>query len=314
MSPPLEPTPAAFANPWLRYLAATRPAFLSVTLFGCLIGLASAWRELRALDAGRAALTLILALLVHAAVNVLNDYYDARSGTDAANTERVFPFTGGSRFIQNGVLSEAAVRRFGLALLIAVLPGGLLLAWHSGPGLITIGAAGIAIGWAYSAPPLQLASRGLGELAVAAGWWLIVIGTDFVQRGRFAALPFVAGLAYALLVANLLYLNQLPDAKADALAGKRTLVVRLGAQRARWGYLLVVCLAHGWLVFAVLSGLLPGAALFALVSLLPAFIAAALLLRQAQSPSRLAPAIRLTILAALLHGVVLAAMLLGAGA
>ncbi len=312
MSALIEPSPAAFANPAKRYFAATRPAFLSVTLVGCLLGLASAYHDLHRGRPITALLTLLLALITHAAVNVLNDYFDHRNGSDAANIERVFPFTGGSRFIQNGVMSPEAVLRFGLMLFAAVIPGGLLLVWASGPGLLWIGVLGMAVGWAYSAPPLALASRGLGELAVASGWLLVVLGADYVQRGSFAALPALAGASYALLVANLLYLNQFPDAKADAQAQKRTLVVRLGAARARWGYLMIAFLAHAWLVGAVLLGALPPAAAWGLLSLPPTLIAARALIRHAQSPARLGVAIQLTILAALVHGVALtAAMALG---
>lgn len=309
MSTLIEPAPAAFASPAKRYLAATRPAFLSVTLAGCLLGLATAYHELHGLRAVTAVLTVLLALITHAAVNVLNDYFDHRNGSDAANTERVFPFTGGSRFIQNGVISPEATLRLGLLLFAAVVPGGLLLVWASGPGLLWVGVLGMAVGWAYSAPPLALASRGLGELAVASGWLLVVLGADYVQRGSFAALPAVAGVSYALLVANLLYLNQFPDTKADAQAGKRTLVVRLGAQRARWGYLVIAVLAHAWLTGALFLGALPISAAWGLVSLPPALVAAGALIRHADTPARLVTAIQLTILAALLHGAALSAAL-----
>ena len=61
-----------------------------------------------------------------------------------------------------------------------VVVAGLLLALHSGGGLLLIGATGLLLGWAYSAPPLSLMSRGLGELTVAACWWLVVVGADYV--------------------------------------------------------------------------------------------------------------------------------------
>ncbi|CAG0974855.1 1,4-dihydroxy-2-naphthoate octaprenyltransferase [Burkholderiales bacterium] len=306
MSALSEPTPAAFANPVKRYLAATRPAFLSVTLVGCLLGLATAVFAGQPLAAPTALLTAILALLAHAAVNVLNDYFDHRNGTDLFNTQRVFPFTGGSRFIQNGVISAETTRRFGLLLFLAVIPGGLVLVLASGPGLLLIGALGLGVGWAYSAPPLQLASRGLGELAVAAGWLLVVLGADYVQRGAFAWQPLGAGLGFALLVANLLYLNQFPDVQADARAGKRTLVVRLGVGRARWGYLALALAAHTATLLAVLLGALPKLALWAELSLPVSLLAARVLWRHAANPPRLVPGIRLTILAALLHGLLLA--------
>jgi len=93
--PAAEPTVEAFRNPLVRLFAATRPAFLSVTLVGCVLGLASAHAGGVALDPASAILTLVFALVAHAGINVLNDYYDALNGTDAANTERRFPFTAG---------------------------------------------------------------------------------------------------------------------------------------------------------------------------------------------------------------------------
>jgi 1,4-dihydroxy-2-naphthoate octaprenyltransferase len=257
MPQPIEPTLAALPNPALRYFAATRPAFLSVTFVGCLLGLAAAAAGGIRLDPALATLTLFFALVAHAGANVINDYYDALSGCDNANTERVFPFTGGSRFIQNGVLPLQATGIFGYALLAAVIPAGLWLTAYSAQGLIWIGLAGLFIGWAYSAPPLKLMSRGLGEFAVACGWLLVVVGADFVQRGAFSAVPLLGGVSYALHVANVLYINQFPDYRADAAAGKRNWVVRLGPQRARWGYLTVVLGAYLWLIAAVASGWLP---------------------------------------------------------
>lgn len=306
---PAEPTSAAFPSPFARYLAATRPAFLSVTLLACLLGLASAQRDGVAIAALPAVLTVLFALVAHAGVNVVNDFYDALSGADAANQERLFPFTGGSRFIQNGVLSLRETAVFGFGLLAAVIPAGLWLVAHSAPGLLLIGAAGLFIGWAYSAPPFALMSRGLGELAIVAGWLLVCGGADFVQRGSFAAAPWWLGLPFALLVAAILYINQFPDRQGDAAAGKRTLVVRLGAGRARWGYPLLLLLAYGGLVALVLAGELPHAALAGLAGLPFSLQAARCLLRHAGSPGLLLPGIRATILAANLHALALLAAL-----
>ena len=310
---PAEPTPAALRNPVQRYVLATRPAFLSVTLVACLIGLGSAHANGVPIDALTAAGTLVFALLAHAGVNVLNDYYDALNGTDAINTDRVFPFTGGSRFIQNGVLSAAATARFGFTLLALVMIGGLWLVSRTGAGLAAIGLAGLVIGWAYSAPPLKLNSRGLGEPAVAAGFALIVLGTDYVQRQAFALAPLVATGSYALLVTDILYLNQFPDRAADAAVGKRHWVARLPLDRARWVYVLIAAAAYVWISGAVLAGLLPARALVALLAAPPSVLAARELWRHATRPQALAPAIRMTIVAALLHGMLLAGALLSVG-
>ena len=304
-----EPSRERFASPALRYLAATRPAFLSVTLLACLIGLASARHSGVAIDPLIAALTVCFALVAHAGVNVINDYHDALSGSDAANAERVYPFTGGSRFIQNGVMSAAETARFGYLLLAAVIPPGLWLAWQSGAGLLAIGASGLIIGWAYSAPPLRLMSRGLGELAIVAGWLLVVLGSDYAQRGGFDRLPAIAGLSYAVVVATLLFINQFPDRASDEATGKRTLVVRLGVEDARWGYLLLTLVAGMWLVLQIGRYALPQACGAALLSLIISFRAARMLLEHGAHPTELGPAIKLTIAAVHVHGLLLAATL-----
>lgn len=306
---PAEPDLQRFANPLVRYFAATRPAFLSVTIVGCLIGIASAHADGVPIDPWLAALTMACALIAHAAGNVINDYHDAESGADAANTGRIYPFTGGSRFIQNGVIDARQTARFGYALCAVVVPGGLWLVAQSGPALLAIGLAGLVLGWAYSAPPLKLASRGLGEAAVAACWLLVVVGADFVQRGEFGWMPVAAGLSFALLVANLLFINQFPDHDGDAASRKRTLVVMLGPDTAAWLYLAIALSAYIWLILQVGRYNLPQACAGAALTLLLSFHAARALREHATEPQLLAPAIKLTIAAATLHGLAIAATL-----
>ena len=310
---PAEPSLAALPGVPLRYFLAVRPAFLVVTLFAVLIGLAAAWHGGVEPRAAPALATLLFALVAHAGINVLNDYYDALNGTDGINVERVFPYTGGSRFIQNGVLSAKQTALFGTALLTVVVLAGLWLTAVSHPGLLAVGEAGIAIGWAYSAPPLKLASRGLGEPCVWAGFALLAVGSDFVQRGAFSAAPLVAAAPYALLVTNVLFINEFPDRKADAIAGKRHWVVRLGTRNARWIYAVLAAAGYAFLAGAVAAGALPPLALIALAGAVPSAFAARELARYAAEPSRLAPAIRATIGAACLHGALLAGALLASG-
>ena len=287
-------------------LRMARPGFLSITAVGCLVGIASA-QAAGGVSGALALLTLLLALLLHAAANMLNDHADALNGADEANTQGLFPFTGGSRLVQRGVVRARDMRNLALALLAPVVLGGLWLTWHSGPALALVGLAGLLLGWAYSMPPLALMSRGLGELAVGLAWGLMVVGADYVQRGQFALAPLAAGGSYALLIANILIANGFPDAVPDALVGKRTLVVRLTPERAAMLYLALALLAHGGLAAFVVLGVLPTPVLWALASL-PLSLAGALrLLRHARSPGRLRQALVLGIAAALLHGLGMAA-------
>lgn len=289
------------------YAKAVRAPFLLVTVGAGLVGLATAWRDGVAIDPLVAAAALLLASIAHAAANVLNDYYDSVSGNDAANTERLWPFTGGSRMIQDGLLTERQTLRFGIALVAATLAGGLALLAVAGPGLLAFGIAGLFAGVAYSMPPVALNARGWGEVSICAAWMIVVSGMDYVVRGHFDASPWFAGFGYALLVTNVLFINQFPDRRADEAAGKRHWVVRLGADRASRVYLLLVVAAHAALAAAVLAGALPLGALAGLVSLAPALGAAALLRAHRHEVARLVPAIRLTIAAALLHALALSA-------
>ena len=253
-----------------------------------------------------AAATLVLALIAHAGGNALNDYHDARNGADAANTEGLFPFSGGSRLIQKGLVTEADTRQLAQALLLVLVPGGLWLAVRSGGGLVLIGMAGVFLAWAYSAPPLRLMSRGLGEPAVALAWWLVIIGADYVQRRSFFIIPAVAAASYALLVANILLINGFPDARADASVGKRTLVVRLGPRRAVGLYIGLALVAHALVAWSAWALISPLQTLWALASA-PLSVAAAMQLsRQFSTPSALRPAIGLTIAACVVHGLGLA--------
>lgn len=283
----------------------TRPGFLTITAVAVLIGVASAAHDGH-FEPLRAAVSVLLAILAHAAANVLNDYHDALNGADAANRTAISPFTGGSRLIQNGEVSVRDTGRLATALLAFVVPAGMALAAFSGPGLLAIGLAGLLLGWAYSAPPLALMKRGLGELTVGASWSLLVIGGDYVQRAGFSELPLAASLGLALLVADILLINGFPDAVSDASVGKRTLVVRLGPAAAARLYRTVALLAHGALLACVIAGVLPTAALAGLLSLPLSLRAAGLLAAAGNDVARLADPIRLTIAAATVHGVALA--------
>ena len=176
--------------------------------------------------------------------------------------------------------------------------------------MVLLGLAGLLLGWGYSAPPLALMKRGLGEFTVALTWGLVVVGADYVQRGQFFVIPFAVALSYAMLVGNILVINGFPDAQADAQVGKRTLVVRLGAQWAAWSYLLFALLAHGWLATGVWLFIHPEPALWGLASMPLSLWAFVLLYKHADQPERLTPAIVLTIAAAVVHGLAMSAGLI----
>ncbi|MEX1167184.1 MAG: prenyltransferase [Hydrogenophaga sp.] len=280
----------------------TRPSFLLLTVVACVLGTATASACGCGLDLPLALGATTLAVLTHALGNVLNDVHDARNGADAANTQGIFPFTGGARLIQKGTVTLEQTSEMVKALLIVLMPAGLLLAAKAGPGVVLLGMAGLLLAWAYSAPPLKLISRGLGEFTVALAWFLVVIGADYVQRRQFFIIPASAAASFALLVAALLVINGIPDAKSDAQVGKRTLAVRLGPHGAAALYGCLVVMAHGWLAASAWLLIPPKSALWGLVSLPLSMAAWAILARRATQPQRLKPALAFAVAATLSHG------------
>lgn len=296
----------AKANPLVKYIVLMRPGFLVAAVVPVLLGLACAFYMGTKLDLTSAFLTLLGMLLMQASANVLNDYYDALNGTDAVNVERIYPFTGGSRFIQNGIMTEREVAIYGFALLLLVAVIGLALMYLVGLKLLWIGVLGAVLGWAYSAPPLSLNSRGLGEISVAIAFGILIpLGAALVQQGTLSWFPVLAGIPLAALVANLLYINQFPDYKADKQAGKRHLVVRLGPYHARWGYLLITALGYGFLAALIASGYLPYWAALSFLALPFSIIAGLQLLQFAEQPQQLLKGIQCTIIGLMAHGVLL---------
>ncbi|MEZ5727051.1 MAG: prenyltransferase [Burkholderiaceae bacterium] len=284
---------------WLRLL---RLPFVSVTVVACALGLAAAVRAGAPMDAGLAVTVVGLAALVHLGANVVNDYFDARNGSDAINTERVAPFTGGSRVLQDGDFAPESVRAIGAGLLAVGAIGGLWLATRVGVALVPVGVAGVALAWAYSAPPLALMSRGLGELGIALAWGLVVIGAAITLHPASLATTYWVAPGYAATVAAILFINTFPDRHADSIAGKRTLVVRLGPGSARAVYPLILLLAYLPPIVGVAWGELPVSVLYCLGGLPLSLVGAHSLWRHSGAPARLRGAIVATILASLAYG------------
>jgi 1,4-dihydroxy-2-naphthoate octaprenyltransferase len=158
--------------------------------------------------------------------------------------------------------------------------------------------------------PLRLNGRGLGELCVLVGFLCIVVGADFVQRHAFSMQPLIVGMPFALLVTNLLYINQFPDRIADATAGKHHLVVRLPLDKAVLIYPLLATCAFFWLGAMVLIGWLTKLALLSALPLLLSVRASFILKQFAATPAKLLSAIQLTIAAMLSHALLLILVML----
>ena len=296
------------------WLLELRAPFFTAAILPVLLGTAAAYWERVEIHLSYFLLALVGAVALHGGTNVLNDYFDYRSGNDLLYREQKNPpFDGGSPFLIQGILRPEAVHRVGILLLGVGAAIGLLLAYQRGWPILILGLLGVFSSYFYVEPRLNLAGRGLGEFAVGLCFGpLSVCGAYFVQTRRFAVSPLVASLPLGLLIANVLFLNQFPDLEADRDVGKTHWVVRLGREKAFRVFLFSSLSVYLLIAWGTAVGLLPSLALLALLTSPLSLRVLALVKRYYSDSPRLRPAQALTILNHLLTGLLLClAYLLG---
>lgn len=253
------------------WLVITRAPFLTAIIVPILVG--AAWvaytTQGQPFPALPFWLTLFAGIAMHIAANTFNDYFDWKAGTDKVNNNYFLPYSGGSRSIELGLISEGALFRVAFVSLLISAALGIALTFISGPLVLLFGLVGAFSSYFYTAPPLRLAARrGLGELAVGLNFGpLATAGTVYALTGQVSPADFLIGVPIGLLTTAILWINQFPDEQADRQTGKINLVVALGVQRARWGYLLLLAGAFGLLLYWLITGLFPMGMLLAYVSL-----------------------------------------------
>ena len=290
---------------WL-FLRATRLPFLSATFVPVLLGLAIA-----ALRDGfswwLAVLTLVGAACIHLALNVANDVFDTLSGADEANVNPT-QFSGGSRVILYGLLRLRSMALLSAGFYAVGIGIGIALAALRGWELLWIGVAGALISIFYTAPPLRLVHRGLGEIAVFLGFGpIMTLGAYFVLAQEYALEPLLASLPVGILIALILYVNEVPDRRADAAAGKRTLPVRLSKAGVIRGYDLAVAVTFALVAVFAVAGLTARPTIIALAALPLAFPVRRALRDSYESPYALMPAMGKNIQLHLVTGLLLIA-------
>jgi 1,4-dihydroxy-2-naphthoate octaprenyltransferase len=212
-----------------RLFHATRPKFFPASVLPVLAGSAWGIAASGAFDIGIFLLALLATVCVHAGSNVLNDVGDESGGTDRQNEDRIYPYTGGSRFIQSGILDSDSMARLGISLLFVAIVAGLGLFAIKGPIVLYLGLAGVVLGVLYSLGPVRLSSIGVGEFAVAIAFGVLpVCGAAWLQGAEFGRHLLIYSLPVSAWVAAILLINEVPDIKADGATGKGTLPVRIG--------------------------------------------------------------------------------------
>jgi len=224
---------------------ASRPKFLTASAAPILVGTAIAYATTGHFNPILFILAMISIMALHSGANVANDYFDHTSKNDWVN-QNTTPFSGGRRFIQQGILSPKAT----------LLTSFLFLAFGSAVGIVIVlltqslfilvlGIAGLLGGFFYTASPVRFGYRGIGELVIMLQFGLLpVSGAYYLQTQTFDTIVFLPAVIVGILIFLVIFINEFPDAKADAAVNKKTLVVCFGIGISVWIYRLTISASY----------------------------------------------------------------------
>jgi 1,4-dihydroxy-2-naphthoate octaprenyltransferase len=287
-------------NPYIR---AVRAPFLAGSLVPVIIGACLAFTE-GYFSLYYFFLSMLGVASLHLAANLLNDYYDAR-GSDPINLH-VTPYSGGSRVIQDEDLRASTVLRMSILFLALALVSAVCLIRAGRFLVVPLGMFGIFAGWSYSAPPLQLMSRGWGEAIIFFAFGpLVTTGAYYVNTGSLSLESFAIGFPHGFLITAVIWINQFPDYQADREAGKSNLVVRLGPAISMYLYCLIMILS--FISVILLAGLfkMHYLIMLAFISFPLALNAMGIVWKEYLSRDKLIPAQALTIQIIIAQGLLL---------
>jgi 1,4-dihydroxy-2-naphthoate octaprenyltransferase len=246
------------------YVIATRPWSFSMTAISVCMG------TFLAAAAGPVSWPWFAAVLLgmvtfHAATNVLNDYFDTRSGVDQADSPtakyRPHPILG-------GLMTPGRTLGLAVALYAIAISVGIAAAALRSRDVLWIGTAGLLASVFYTAGPVKFKYRAMGEVAVFLIWGPLMIGGAYaVQRGTLSAGPLLISIPFGVLVALVLFANNMRDIEYDARRGIKTLGILLGRARSLYIYLGLIAAAYLALFAMVAARLVTPWALLVLLSL-----------------------------------------------
>jgi 1,4-dihydroxy-2-naphthoate polyprenyltransferase len=277
------------------WLIEPRPQFLILSVILAFLGTTIAWNTKNVFDLATALFAGIGLVLAHAAVNIINDWFDYRSGIDQA-TQRT-PFSGGSGMLPAKLLTPKQVLWLGTISFLLLIPIGVYFVLKAGwPLLPLLFVAGACI-IAYT--PLILKTRSPEWVAGLGLGILPILGIFFVQTSQYTVPAIIASVPSGFLVYNLLLLNEFPDIEADRAAGRKTLPITEGRRKAGIVYSAVTIAVYVWIVAAVIFRQMP---LFNLLGLLtlPLAVGAIRGALQSEDFSKLVPAMKNNVMVVLL--------------
>lgn len=252
-------------------------------------------------------LGLSSAVCMHLSANLINDLADSQSGADWQD-RAFYGFFGGSKLIQEGLLTEKFYLHFSLLFAGLSFSCAAALAVMLDKALIIgVFCAVLAAGWLYSLKPFSFSYRRVGEFIIFILFGpVLVMGGYFLQTGIFPDLKsLILSLPLGFLVTAILFSNEIADFTQDRSAAKFTWVSITGHRRGYLLYMALVALSFSAVGYAVYRGYLNPTAMFSLILLLPAYKAAMILKKDFLKKDKLTVSSKLTIMIHALTGIIL---------
>lgn len=273
-------------------LKTARPAFLLLTPCCLSVAVAFAIYESIEIDPVNLALIFLGALAAHISVNMLNEYYDFKTGLDL-QTQRT-AFSGGSGTLPTSPELAESVFFCGLLCLVFTALIGLYFLWVIGWGLLPVGLSGMLLVYFYNSqitrrPLLCLLAPGLGFGP------FMILGAYYILIGHYSFAVLMTSFIMLFVASNLLLLNQFPDLEPDRAAGRLHLPILVGRKYAALIYVLFLVMAYVLLLLSVYLKLLPIYSLLGMFTLFLGIPAAIFVLRFYDNMARLMPALALNV-------------------
>ena len=227
---------------------AARPRTLPAAVAPVLVGTAAAIDRANHLRVGPFLAALVGSIFIQVGTNLANDYSDAKRGADTA--DRLGPV----RVTSSGLVAPRRVLVATWVAFAVAVAAGIYLATVAGIVIILVGAASILAGVLYTGGPRPYGYEGLGEIFVFVFFGLVAVnGSYYVQVEKLDWLPFGLSVAVGLLSTAILVVNNVRDLETDRRANKRTLAVRIGRERTRRLYALLLVAAFAAAPITILA-------------------------------------------------------------
>jgi 1,4-dihydroxy-2-naphthoate octaprenyltransferase len=242
---------------------ASRPFTLTASIVPVLAGSLLAAERRDVFDPILFTYAMLGSVLIQIATNLANEYYDYVQGLDTPSS------LGPAGIIVRGLVSPPTVLIACVLTFAAASILGLAITWVVGWPILAVGIASVLAGYFYTARPLALGYRALGEIEVFVFMGvLMVMASYYVQAREWSWDALLLSLPIGFIVTAILQANNLRDIDDDRSKGRVTHATLLGRRLATYEYLALLVATYASLVAAVAASAVPAAALVALVSVI----------------------------------------------